>query len=153
MLFRNKQTLTDREREKTLKKVATKGVVQLFNAVKVQQKAISKTLEEAGPLDHRRERALNSLDKRSFLDVLTKGRRAKSELIDNPVKKEEFDEDDDDFDIEPKTEKSWGIFKDDFLTNKKMSNWDKSDEEDDEVDNKMVESDGEDDDDDDEDSS
>lgn len=118
-------------------------MVQLFNAVRVQQKTISKTLEDAGPLDHRRERALNNFDKRSFLDVLTKGQRAKSELIDNPVKKEE-DDDYEEYDNIPKEEKTWGIFKDDFLTNKKMSNWDKSDEED-EVENKMVESDSEDD--------
>jgi len=51
-------------------KLATKGVVQLFNAVREQQKVVSKKLKEAGPSVIKKERALKSIDKKSFLNVL-----------------------------------------------------------------------------------
>lgn len=141
--LRVKPSINDRERDKTFKRIATRGVVQLFNAVRTQQKDISKKLDEAGPLDHRRDRALNSLNKRAFLDVLMGGSRAKSELIDNPVKKEEKfkEEDDDDYDddddddmeydnvgTDKEIKKTWSILKDDFMKSSKLKNWDKEDE-------------------------
>ncbi|KAJ8946423.1 hypothetical protein NQ314_008905 [Rhamnusium bicolor] len=65
--------------ERTLQKIATKGVVQLFNAVKMQQNEISEKLKEAGPLEVRKEKVLKDLDKRAFLDVLM---GAKSQKVD-----------------------------------------------------------------------
>lgn len=98
LALRMKPSLMDREREKSFKKIATKGVVQLFNAVRVQQKDLTKQLEEAGPLDHRKDAVLNNINKKKFLDVLMGGKRAKSELVDNPVKDEIKEESDDDAD-------------------------------------------------------
>lgn len=96
--LRMKPSLMDREREKAFKKIATKGVVQLFNAVRIQQKDLAKKLDEVGPLDHRKDAVLNNINKKKFLDVLMGGSRAKSELVDNPVKDEIKDESDDDDD-------------------------------------------------------
>ncbi len=98
LALRMKPSLMDREREKAFKKIATKGVVQLFNAVRMQQKDLAKKLDEAGPLDHRKDAVLNNINKKKFLDVLMGGNRAKSELVDNPVKDEVKDESDDDDD-------------------------------------------------------
>lgn len=100
LALRMKPSLMDREREKSFKKIATKGVVQLFNAVRIQQKDTAKKLDEVGPLDHRKDAVLNNINKKKFLDVLMGGSRAKSELVDNPVKDEIKDEscDDDDAD-------------------------------------------------------
>lgn len=97
--LRIRPSLMDRERERAFKKIATKGVVQLFNAVRIQQKDLSHQLSEAGRLDHKRDAVLNNINKRKFLDVLMGGARAKSENVDNPVKdelKNEANDSDDD---------------------------------------------------------
>lgn len=114
--LRMKPSLMDREREKAFKKIATKGVVQLFNAVRVQQKDLAKQLDEAGPLDHRKDAVLNNINKKKFLDVLMGGSRAKSELVDNPVKDEIKSESDDDDDYQetsrPDASKSqWNVLR------------------------------------------
>lgn len=135
--LRIKPAMTDRERERAFKKIATKGVVQLFNAVRTQQKDLSQQLEQAGRLDHRRDAVLNNINKRKFLDVLMGGKRAKSENVDNPIKDELKEEDDgmESMDDEvyndglPKNS-IWSVLKEDFLSNKKMSHWDKDEEED-----------------------
>lgn len=95
--LRVKPTIADRERERALKKIATKGVVQLFNAVRTQQKDIEDKLKEE-KLDHRKDAVLNNINRRKFLDVLMSGERAKSELVDNAVKKEEIKSEDEDMD-------------------------------------------------------
>lgn len=98
--LRIKPTMMDRERERAFKKIATKGVVQLFNAVRIQQKDLSHKLDEAGRLDHKRDAVLNNINKKKFLDVLMGGARAKSENVDNPVKDEVKDEEDDESDYD-----------------------------------------------------
>ncbi|XP_075145865.1 RRP15-like protein [Haematobia irritans] len=131
--LRVKPSWKDIERERALRKVATKGVVQLFNAVRIQQKDLQHQLEEAGPLDSRKEAVLNNINKRKFLDVLMGGKRAKSEAVDNPVKnelkKEQGDSSDDDYDNKKK-KSEWNVLRDDFMTNKKNKHWDEEEEED-----------------------
>ena len=48
--------------------------MQLFNSVKVQQKTIQDKLRDAGPLERKREKALKSLNKSDFLDLLQKNK-------------------------------------------------------------------------------
>lgn len=135
--LRLKPSFRDIERERSLRKVATRGTVQFFNAVRIQQKDIKQQLEDAGPLDSRQDAVLNNIDKRKFLDVLMSGKRAKSAVIDNAVKKEELDSDDDD--EEPtddempagsvnKKKSEWNVLREDFMTNKKIKHWDEEDE-------------------------
>lgn len=93
--LRVKPSVMDRERERTFKRIATKGLVQLFNAVRAQQRDLVDKLDQAGPLDHRRDAVLNNINKRQFLNVLMGGARAKSENVDNPVKDEELKEEND----------------------------------------------------------
>lgn len=127
--LRIKPSIGQYEREKALKKIATRGTVQLFNAVRQQQKDVSKKLDEAGKLEYKRDKVLKNLSKKEFLNVLMSGPRAKSELVDNLVKKEEEvkdeikSEEESDGD-EPKS--TWGALRADFLTGKK-SGWDKED--------------------------
>lgn len=123
--LRAKPSFKDRERESTLKKIATKGVVQLFNAVRTQQKELSRQLDEAGPLDHRKDAVLKNINKTKFLDVLMAGNRAKSELVDNYVKKEEVKEEDSKPNSGRNTE--WSVLSNDFMTGKKFKHWDKED--------------------------
>lgn len=136
--LRVKPSYKDMERERSLRKVATRGTVQFFNAVRIQQKELQQQLAEAGPLDSRQDAVLNNIDKRKFLDVLMSGKRAKSAVIDNAVKKEEphtdSDEDDDGSEDEPslasgsKKKSEWNVLREDFMTNKKIKHWDEEDE-------------------------
>lgn len=130
--LRVKPSWKDIDRERVLRKVATRGVVQLFNAVRIQQKDLEHQLEEAGPLDSRKEAVLNNINKRKFLDVLMSGKRAKSEQVDNPIKSEM--KEDDSSDDDDKTKKSeWNVLRGDFMTNKKIKHWDEEDDSDQEV--------------------
>jgi hypothetical protein len=47
-----------------------RGVVQLFNAVRQQQKTIESSLKAAGSSESRQEKVFRSVDKNSFLDIL-----------------------------------------------------------------------------------
>ncbi|XP_058452575.1 RRP15-like protein [Malaya genurostris] len=125
------------EREKALKKIATKGTVQLFNAVRHQQRDISKKLQNAGKLEYKREKVLKNLSKKEFLNVLMNGPRAKSELVDSLIKKEETESQNESGNDDDEPESTWGVLKADFLTGKK-SGWDREDNEND----KSIGSDG-----------
>lgn len=118
--LRIKPNVIEKDRERTLSKIATKGVVHLFNAVKSQQKDISKKLKEAGPLEVRKERVLKSIDKRAFLDVLM---GEKSQNVNNTVSQNATVE---------KSEgnsSTWSVLRDDFMMSAKMKDWDKELEE------------------------
>lgn len=133
--LRVRPSIGDYERERALKKIATKGTVQLFNAVRQQQKDVSQKLADAGKLEYKREKVLKNLSKKEFLNVLMNGPRAKSELVDNLVKKEEegvkdevkSEEESASDGDEPKS--TWGALRADFLSGKK-SGWDKEQDED-----------------------
>ncbi|XP_050084271.1 RRP15-like protein [Anopheles aquasalis] len=127
--LRVRPSIHDYDRERTLRKVATKGTVQLFNAVRKQQKEVSEKLDEAGKLEYKREKVLKSLNKKEFLNALMNGPRAKSELVDNLVKKEEDGDVKSEIDSDEEPKSTWGALRADFLTGKK-SGWDKEDGED-----------------------
>lgn len=61
--------------------------MQLFNAVRQQQKEINKKLTQAGPLERKQEKVLRSIDKNSFLDILMGG--SKSIPVHNTPKPED----------------------------------------------------------------
>ncbi|XP_069681961.1 RRP15-like protein [Periplaneta americana] len=115
---RVKPSILDRERERRLNRIATKGVVQLFNAVRQQQKMLESHLKEAGSSERKKDKILKSLDKRAFLDVLMGA--SHSEPVDNPVKLE----------TEIKVEETpvWEVLRDDFMMGKgRLKDWDKTD--------------------------
>lgn len=114
MSLRIRPTMMDRERERAFKKIATKGVVQLFNAVRTQQKDLVQKLDAAGRLDHKRDAVLNNINKRKFLDVLMGGARAKSENVDNPVK-DESDMDEEVYNDGLPKNSIWSVLKYDFV--------------------------------------
>ncbi|XP_057660614.1 RRP15-like protein [Diorhabda carinulata] len=114
--LRVKPNILEKDRERTLQKIATKGVVQLFNAVKKQQQDISKKLEEAGPLEVRKEKVLKNIDKRAFLDVLMgeKSQKLEDDTIPKINKNVNTDKD-----------VTWSVLKEDFMMGAKMKDWDK----------------------------
>lgn len=93
--------------------------MQLFNAVKKQQKDIDSKLKEAGPLEVKRDKVLKNIDKREFLNVLM-GDKTKHIEKSNQTEKE----------IAPikskkNEEPTWNILRDDFMMGAKMKDWDK----------------------------
>ena len=114
------------------KSLLYRGVVQLFNSVKTQQKVIQEKLRSAGPLERKREKVLKSFDKSEFLDMLSKsGSKVVSlkpiwslfqmvnifiialQVKDEPAIKKE--------------KASWSVLRDDFMPQVKMRDWDKQD--------------------------
>ncbi|CAB0002993.1 unnamed protein product, partial [Nesidiocoris tenuis] len=64
---RSKPNVLDSARERALSKIATRGVVQLFNAVRKHQGTAGNTDESS---HKRRDVILKKVDKDSFLDIL-----------------------------------------------------------------------------------
>ena len=122
--IRVKPSIIDRERERMLQKIATKGVVQLFNAVKQQQGEINQKLSKAGPLERKRERVLKNIDKCAFLDVLMGG--SKSIPIDNNIK----DETEENKSRKQKDKETWNVLREDFVMGTKLKDWDRKSKED-----------------------
>uniref|UniRef100_A0A1B6CV65 RRP15-like protein n=1 Tax=Clastoptera arizonana TaxID=38151 RepID=A0A1B6CV65_9HEMI len=110
-----KPSVLDRNRERALSKIATKGVVQLFNAVRTHQKTVNSKLEEAGSLEYQKDKVMKSLDKKSFLNVLMGN--AKSCSIDDIVPSKIKEED--------TSQQKWDVLKDNFMMTPKLKNWDK----------------------------
>ena len=118
---RVKPDITKRAKEKALSKVATRGVVQLFNAVREQQKSVRQKLKEAGS-SRKREKVLENLDKDGFLAVLD-GKKPKIGPSVAKKAKVEPKEEEEDEDI------TWSALKQDFMLGAKMKDWDKETEE------------------------
>ncbi|KAK5647642.1 hypothetical protein RI129_002534 [Pyrocoelia pectoralis] len=115
--YRVKPNILDKDRERTLSKIATKGVVQLFNAVKRQQKDIDTKLKDAGSLEVKKDKVLKNINKREFLNVLM---GCKQNVRGN-LKKEKVKQSK----VEPDDTPTWSVLRDDFLMSAKMKDWDK----------------------------
>ncbi|XP_055995168.1 RRP15-like protein isoform X2 [Ostrea edulis] len=109
---RSKPSPVDRERERKLQRIAQRGVVQLFNAVRKQQKVLDEKMKEAGSSEHRKDRVEKSMTKGKFLDIL-KSAENKPEQI------------------ETKKEEKWSALREDFMMGAKMKDWDKESDGDD----------------------
>uniref|UniRef100_A0A3B3C3F5 RRP15-like protein n=1 Tax=Oryzias melastigma TaxID=30732 RepID=A0A3B3C3F5_ORYME len=71
MMFREKPDLVkDREAERALQRTATRGVVQLFNAVKKHQKTLDQQVKEAGSSERKKAKILSSFSKKDFIGAL-----------------------------------------------------------------------------------
>lgn len=127
--LRLKPCIADIDRERTFKKIATRGAVQLFNAVRSHQSEIDRKLQGTR-LESKRDEILRSADnKKQFLGKLMSGPRSQSEKIDFRVKKEKKEEpssgssDDDD----EGGKSNWEALRNDFMTGSKVG-WDKEDD-------------------------
>uniref|UniRef100_H2XX34 RRP15-like protein n=1 Tax=Ciona intestinalis TaxID=7719 RepID=H2XX34_CIOIN len=97
-----KPNVLEKDYERSLQKVATRGVVQLFNAVKKHQKQMEEKLKSV-TTESKKEKVIQDVDKGKFLDML------KDDEEDKPC---------------------WSVLRDDFLLGNNMKDWDKeSDEE------------------------
>ena len=143
----------DRAREKMLCKLATKGVVQLFNAVREQQKTIKTQLNTAGGSVRKREKVYKNMDRQTFLNVLSNqggissasenslkqlpdgtqfSKKPKLQMSHNVIKpevlaKEEIKDESINLVESGENESTWNVFRDDFMMGAKMKDWDKED--------------------------
>ncbi|KAJ0173552.1 hypothetical protein K1T71_010701 [Dendrolimus kikuchii] len=114
--IRIKPNILDKDRERLLSKIATKGVVQLFNAVRNQQKSLEKQMDREDLTDTKKEKILKKFDKRAFLDTLMG--QSKSVVVDDAAKtlKDE---------VKDEEKPRWSALREDFMMGAKMKDWDK----------------------------
>ncbi|XP_036870353.2 RRP15-like protein isoform X2 [Manis javanica] len=60
----------DKETERNLQRIATRGVVQLFNAVQKHQKNVDEKVKEAGGSIRKRAKLVSTVSKKDFISVL-----------------------------------------------------------------------------------
>lgn len=126
---RTRPDVLQKNAEKVLTKIATRGVVQLFNAVREQQKDLKSKLREAGGSFRKQEKVFKNIDKDSFVDILTGGKeKPVTDLVGGPPasKKPKTEvKDEEDAGVDKEQSSSWNILRDDFMLGAKMRDWDK----------------------------
>ncbi|NP_001088396.1 ribosomal RNA processing 15 homolog S homeolog [Xenopus laevis] len=108
----------DKETERNMQRIATRGVVQLFNAVRTHQSNVNDKLKDAGRSERKRSKLMSSVSKRDFIDVL-RGKESKGEqttAMKKGVKK---------VTVKAENEPGWNILRDDFMMGASMKDWDK----------------------------
>ncbi|XP_053164953.1 RRP15-like protein [Hemicordylus capensis] len=110
----------DRETERNLQRIATRGVVQLFNAVRTHQRNVDEKVKEAGHSDRKRAKLVSSVSKRDFINVLRGmgGREVEQKAAKKSLKSKQGGS---------KSEEgpAWSILRDDFMMGASMKDWDK----------------------------
>lgn len=114
--IRVKPNILEKDREKLLSKIATKGVVQLFNAVRNQQKTLQNEMDRNDLSESKKEKILKKFDKRAFLDTLMG--QTKSIIVDKEAKVAKNE-------IKDENIPKWSALRDDFMMGAKMKDWDK----------------------------
>ncbi|XP_027497152.1 RRP15-like protein [Corapipo altera] len=109
----------DREKERNLQRIATRGVVQLFNAVRAHQKNIDEKMKKAGSSDRRRAKLLSTVSKKDFISVLRNMEGAKGGKNDGKATKCKEGE------VKSEEGPEWNILRDDFMMGASMKDWDK----------------------------
>ena len=105
-MSRVKPSPADKEKDVFLNSIATKGVVQLFNAVKGQQEAVKHKLKKAGKSERKKDKALATFTKGQFLDTLKSSPKRKRS------------------DSDGKNNEGWKVLRDDFTNKANLKSWD-----------------------------
>jgi len=115
-----------RNAERTLTKIATRGVVQLFNAVREQQKDMKSQLKQAGGSFRKQEKVLKTINKENFINMLSGKATVRSEEPAEKRSRVEREVEEEEEEMEEKEEKqsSWSILRDDFMLGAKLKDWD-----------------------------
>ncbi|XP_075605399.1 RRP15-like protein [Balearica regulorum gibbericeps] len=115
----------DRDRERNLQRIATRGVVQLFNAVRTHQKNIDEKVKKAGSSDRQRAKLLSSVSKKDFINVLRnmEGAKGSKNSAGKTTKSKQGE-------VKSEEGPEWNILRDDFMMGASMKDWDKESDED-----------------------
>ncbi|XP_051004057.1 RRP15-like protein [Acomys russatus] len=113
----------DKEAERNLQRIATRGVVQLFNAVQKHRKNVGEKVKEAGGSIRKQAKLMSTVSKKDFISVL-RGVDGTSE--NSPAGKTLKARQ-----TEVKSEEGpgWKILRDDFMMGARMKDWDKDSDE------------------------
>ncbi|KAM9852597.1 RRP15-like protein [Aulostomus maculatus] len=115
MMCREKPDLVkDRETERALQRTATRGVVQLFNAVRKHQKQINDKVKEAGSSERKKAKIFSSVSKKDFIDVLRRTEGGSAVKMENNTAAAAEDH-----------QPAWSVLRDDFMMGATMKDWDK----------------------------
>ncbi|XP_075720713.1 RRP15-like protein [Rhinoderma darwinii] len=106
----------DREAERSLQRVATRGVVQLFNAVRTHQGNMNDKIKEVGPSERKKSKLMSSVSKKDFINVL-RGKESKDETAERQRPKKAA--------AKTQNASEWNILRDDFMMGASMKDWDK----------------------------
>ncbi|XP_055465251.1 RRP15-like protein [Psammomys obesus] len=113
----------DKEAERNLQRIATRGVVQLFNAVQKHQRNVGEKVKEAGGSIRKQAKLMSTVSKKDFISVLRgmDGTNENSPAAKNPKARQ----------TEVKSEEGpgWKILRDDFMMGASMKDWDKESDE------------------------
>lgn len=123
MLCRVKpDVIKDKEAERNLQRIATRGVVQLFNAVQKHQRNVGEKVKEVGGSIRKRAKLMSTVSKKDFISVLRgmDGASENSPAGKSPKARQ----------TEVKSEEGpgWKILRDDFMMGASMKDWDKESE-------------------------
>uniref|UniRef100_A0A8D0DZW5 RRP15-like protein n=1 Tax=Salvator merianae TaxID=96440 RepID=A0A8D0DZW5_SALMN len=121
MMCRVKPDVTkDRETERSLQRIATRGVVQLFNAVRKHQKNVDEKIKAVGSSDRKRAKLISSVSKRDFIDVLRgmEGTETEQNATRKAPKSKQGE-------LKSEDNPAWSILRDDFMMGASMKDWDK----------------------------
>lgn len=116
---RVRPSLEERDKERQLQRIAQRGVVQLFNAVRKQQKLVEEKITEAGTSERKKYQVMGTMTKGKFLDIL-KG----TQIHNGGDSEEESKESGKQIDSKSGN-KRWDILREDFMMGAKMKDWDK----------------------------
>ncbi|GBG26173.1 RRP15-like protein [Hondaea fermentalgiana] len=107
--------------ERQLRKIATKGVVMLFNTINTHQNKKRALTEDKNDSSKKKGINVKGASKDSFLDMLKQGATKKAPATSD-VEDEEVDEDG------PATEAGagWGVMRDDYMIGAKLSDYGKA---------------------------
>ncbi|XP_039388873.1 RRP15-like protein [Mauremys reevesii] len=110
----------DRETERNFQRIATRGVVQLFNAVRKHQKNVDEKVKEAGNSNRKRAKLMSSVTKKDFINMLrgSEGAKREQSTSGKTLKSKQGE-------VKPDEEPAWNILRDDFMMGASMKDWDK----------------------------
>ncbi|XP_005999000.1 RRP15-like protein [Latimeria chalumnae] len=116
--------VSDREVERSLQKLATRGVVQLFNAVRKHQKNVGDKIREAGGSERKKNKLMTSVSKRDFISVLRgkEGRAPEQSMPGKTAKGKQAT-------VKSEDGPAWNILRDDFMMGATMKDWDRESDE------------------------
>uniref|UniRef100_A0A2K5RS61 RRP15-like protein n=1 Tax=Cebus imitator TaxID=2715852 RepID=A0A2K5RS61_CEBIM len=110
----------DKETERNLQRIATRGVVQLFNAVQKHQKNVDEKVKEPGSSIRKRTKLISTVSKTDFISIL-RGMDESTNETTSSKKKPKAKQ------TEVKSEEGpgWTILRDDFMMGVSVKDWDK----------------------------
>ncbi|XP_033102928.1 RRP15-like protein [Anneissia japonica] len=113
-----KPNVEHKDIERSFQRTATRGVVQLFNAVKKEQKTLESKLTEVGASERKRAKVESSMSKGQFLNLLKK----------SASKTQQATGDKETQGSSKKSGATWDVLRDNFMMGATLKDWDKESE-------------------------